>query len=68
MDSDISFKEAKSLVCLFPGNVDMFGPREVVAMVTPKYFAAETLSSSTLFRMYLVFKGFTFLWFGGPGI
>ena len=29
-------------------------------MVTPKFFAAETLSSSTLCRMYLVFKGFVF--------
>ena len=26
------------------------------AMVTPKYFAAETLSNSTLCRMYLLFK------------
>ena len=30
------------------------------AMVTPKYFATETLPSSTLCRMYLVFKGFAF--------
>ena len=29
-------------------------------MMSPRYFAAETLSSSTLFRMYLVLKGFTF--------
>ena len=29
-------------------------------MVTPKYFAAKTLSSSTLCRMYLVFKGLSF--------
>ena len=26
MDPDISFKETKSLVCLFCGNVNMFGP------------------------------------------
>ena len=31
------------------------------AMVTPRYFAAVALSSSTLFKMYLVFKGLTFL-------
>ena len=31
------------------------------AMVTPRYFAAEALSSSTLCRMYLVFRGSTFL-------
>ena len=30
-------------------------------MVTPIYFAAEALSSSTLCKMYLVFKGLTFL-------
>ena len=29
-------------------------------MVTPRYFAAEALSSSTLCRMYLVFRGSTF--------
>ena len=29
-------------------------------MVTPRYFAAESLSSSTLCKMYLVFRGFTF--------
>ena len=29
-------------------------------MVTPKYFAAGTLSSSTLCRMYLVLRGFAF--------
>ena len=37
-------------------------------MVTPKYFAAGTLSSSTLYRMYLVFKGFAFMSFEGPDI
>ena len=31
------------------------------AMVTPRYFAAEALSSSTLCKMYLVFRGLTFL-------
>ena len=30
-------------------------------MMTPRYFAAGALSSSTLFKMYLVFKGLTFL-------
>ena len=30
MDPDISFKEAKSLVCLLCGDVDMFSPLEVV--------------------------------------
>ena len=30
-------------------------------MVTPRYFAAEALSSSTLCKMYLVFSGLTFL-------
>ena len=30
-------------------------------MVTPRYFAAEALSSSTLCKMYLVFRGLTFL-------
>ena len=31
------------------------------AMVTPRYFAAEALSCSTLCKMYLVFRGLTFL-------
>ena len=30
-------------------------------MVTPRYFAAEALSSSTLCKMYLVFRGLSFL-------
>ena len=30
-------------------------------MLTPRYFAAEALSSSTFFKMNLVFKGLTFL-------
>ena len=30
-------------------------------MVTPRYFAAEALSGSTLCKMYLVFKGLSFL-------
>ena len=36
MEPGISFKETKSLVCLFCGGVDMFGPWEVVCNVTPK--------------------------------
>ena len=35
MDPDTSFKEAKSLVCLFCGNIDMFGPWEVVGNGNP---------------------------------
>ena len=31
------------------------------ALGTPRYFAAETLSSSTLYKIYVVFKGLTFL-------
>ena len=30
-------------------------------MVTPRYYAAEALSGSTLCKMYLVYKGLTFL-------
>ena len=30
-------------------------------MVTPRYFATEALSSSTLCKMYLAFRGLTFL-------
>ena len=37
-------------------------------MVNPKYFAAGTLSSSTLCRMYLVLSGFAFLLFEGLDI
>ena len=59
MDPDISFKEAKSLVCLSCGNIDICLVHErSSSIVTPKYFAAETLSISTLCRMYLVFQGF----------
>ena len=31
------------------------------AMVNPRYFAAEALSSSTLCKMYLVLRDLTFL-------
>ena len=31
------------------------------AIVTPRYFAAEALSSSILFKIYLAFSGLTFL-------
>ena len=61
MDPDISFKEAKSLFHLFCGDVDILAHGRSLAMVTPKYFAVETLSSSILCRMYLVFKGLAFL-------
>ena len=60
MDLDISFKEAKSLVCLFVVILICLVHERSSAMVTPKYFAAGTLSSSTLRRMYSVFKGFDF--------
>ena len=50
MDPDISFKEAKSLVCLSCGNCLV--QERSSSIVTPKYFAAETLSISTLCRMY----------------
>ena len=55
MDPDISSKKAKSWVCLFCGDFDMFGPSEIVCIGgngDPKYFAEETLSSSTLCRMH----------------
>ena len=61
MDRNISFKETKSLVCLFCGDVNMFGMVPKFAMVTHNYFAAGTLSSSTLCRMYLVLRDFAFL-------
>ena len=36
MDPDISFKEAKSLVCLSCGNyINIFGPEEVVLNFDP---------------------------------
>ena len=40
MDPDISFKEAKSLVCLFVVISICLVDERSSAMVTPKYFAA----------------------------
>ena len=61
MDPDISFKETKSLVAFFVVMSICLDHERSSAMVTPKYFAAGTLSSSTLCRMYLVVRGFAFL-------
>ena len=60
MVPDISFKEAKSLVCLFVVISICLVHERSSAMVTPKYFAVETISRSTLCRMYFVFKDFAF--------
>ena len=59
-----SVKEAKSLqlVCLFVViSICFVQELRSSEMVTPKYFVGETLSISTLCRMYLVLKGFGFL-------
>ena len=61
MDPYVSIKKAKGLVCFF---VILSMLRDLVrssAMLTPRYFAAEALSSSTLCKMYLVLWGLTFL-------
>ena len=55
----VSFKKAKGLIgflcCI---KLSMCGDHErSSAMVIPRYFAAEALSSSTLCKMYLVFRG-----------
>ena len=48
MGPDISFKEAKSSVCLFVVISICLIHERSSAIVTPKYFAVGTLSSSTL--------------------
>ena len=60
MDPD-SFKETKNLVCLLVVMSICLDHERSSTIVTPKYFAAGTLSSSTLCRMYLVLRGFAFL-------
>ena len=60
MDPYVSLRESKSLICFY-AMLTMFEDRErSSAIVTPLYFAAETPSSSTLCKIYLVSKGFTF--------
>ena len=54
MEPDISFKETKSWFAFFVVMLICLDHERLSAMVTPKYFAAGTLSSSTLYRMYLV--------------
>ena len=61
MDPDISFKETRVWFAFFVVMSICLDHERSSAMVTPKYFAAGTLSSSTLCRMYLVFRGFAFL-------
>ena len=58
MDPDISFKETNCLVCLFLVMSICLDHERSSTMMTPKYFAAGTLSSSTLCKMYLVLRGF----------
>ena len=48
MDPDTSFKETKSLVCLFVMMSICLDNERSSTMVTPKYFAAGALNSSTL--------------------
>ena len=48
MDPAVSFKEAKSLLCLFVVKQMCFVHERLSPMVTPRYFGAETLSSSTM--------------------
>ena len=60
MDLDISFKETKSLVCLFVVMSICLDHERSSAMMFHEYFAAGKLSSSTLCRMYLVLRGFAF--------
>ena len=58
MDPYVSFKKAKGLVGFLYCIINVW---RLSAMVTPRYFAAEALSSSTLRKIYLVFRGLTFL-------
>ena len=61
MGPHVSFKKAEGLIGFFVV-LSMCGDHErSSAMATPRYFAAETLSSLTLCKMYLVFRGLNFL-------
>ena len=60
MDPDISFEETKSLVCLFCGDVDMFGPCEVVRNGDPQVLCCGNTFQLYIIRMYLVLRGFAF--------
>ena len=63
MDPYVSFKKTKGLIDFLCRIVfTMCGDHErSSAMVTLRYFSAEALSSSTLCKMYLVFRSFNFL-------
>ena len=58
MDPDISLRKPKVwFAFLVVISICLVNERSS-SIVTPKYFEVETLSISTLCRMYLVFKGF----------
>ena len=61
MDLYVYFKKANGLICLLCCIINVWRPREVISHGDPRYFAAEALSSSTLCKMYLVFRDLTFL-------
>ena len=56
MDPGVSFKETKNLVCLFVVMLICFVQESQLLTI----IAVETLSSSTLCRMYQVLKGLPF--------
>ena len=61
MDPYVSFKKSKGSIGFFVV-LSMCGDHERSSlMLTPRHFVAEALSSSTLCKIYLVFKSLTFL-------
>ena len=49
---DVTFQEAKSLICLFVISSVGFPHLRSPDIVTPRYLAADKLSSSVLWRKY----------------
>ena len=60
MKPDVSFVKTKSLDSPFVVMSICLDHERLFALVTPKYFAEGTLSSSTLYRMYLVLRRLPF--------
>ena len=61
MDRYVSFKKPKGLICFLCCNINVWRPREVISNGDPKIFCCRSTLQLDLCKMYLVFKGLTFL-------
>ena len=62
MDPYVSFKKSNGLIGFLCSIINVWRPREIISNGDLTiHFASEALSSSTLCKVYLLFKGLTFL-------